>query len=95
MSQSLYALKITPTIANEWLVRSIGGVIPELDGYAIEPGRKIMVDRATVDQIIDGCKFMADPKAVDCSPAERRAYRAMLRHCELVLRVGPVEPATC
>lgn len=93
MSQSLYTLKLTPTIANEWLVRSIGGVIPELDGYAIKPGRKIMVDRATVGQIIDDCKFMADPKAVDCSPAERRAYRAFLAQCERALAIGPVEVA--
>lgn len=87
----LYTLKLSPTIANEWLVRSIGSVIPQLDDYAIEPGRKIMVDRATLDEIIADCVFMADPKAVDASPAERRAYRAMRAQCEQALAIGPVE----
>lgn len=89
----LYTLKLSRAIANEWLVRSIGGVIPALDDYAIEPGRKIMVDRATVEEIIDDCRFMADPKAVDASAAERRAYRAMRAQCEQALAIGPVEVA--
>ena len=87
----LYTLKLSPIIANEWLVRSIGSVIPQLDDYAIEPGRKIMVDRATVNEIVADCKFMTNPKAVDASPAERRAYRAMRAQCEQALAIGPVE----
>ena len=93
MAKHLYTLKLSPAIANEWMARCIADVIPALADYAIEPRRKIMIDRATLDEIIADCKFMADPKAIDCSPAERRAYRAMLAQCQQALTIGPVEVA--
>lgn len=87
----LYTLKLSPAIAHEWQARCIADVIPALADYAIEPRGKIMVDRNVVDAIVADCKFMADPKAIGCSPAERRAYRTMLWQCQEALTIGPVE----
>lgn len=86
----MYTLRITPAIANEWQSRCIGDVIPQLADQWIEPGR-LAVDHATLQAVVADCRFMADPKAIDCSPAERRAYRTFLAQCERVLAIGPVE----
>jgi hypothetical protein len=89
----MYVLKLSPGIVNEWQVRCIADVIPQLADYAIKVGSKIMVDRETIDAIVADCEFMSDPKAIDSPASERWVYRAMLRQCEQVLAIGPVEVA--
>lgn len=71
------ALKVSPTIQHEWMARSIGGVIPALDGYAGED--VVVVDHATAVEIAEDCEWYADPKAVDATPGERAAYRALAK----------------
>lgn len=77
----MYVLQLSPTIVHEWMARCIGDVIPALGDQIFKAGQTVAVDRATLDEIAADCAFMSDPKAVDCSPGERRAYRAMLAQC--------------
>jgi hypothetical protein len=90
----MYTLRISPAIADEWAVRCIGDVIPALADRIIEPG-KLRVSEPVLREILADCRFMADPKCVDASPAERRAYRSLREQCERALVVGPVEQQCC
>lgn len=87
----MYALRISPAIANEWVTRCIGDVIPGLADKTISPGAPLVVTSNTLNDIIADCAFYADPKCVDASPGERAAYRALLKQCRLALSVGPME----
>lgn len=68
-------LRLSPTMRHEWQARSIGSVITALDGYGGEDF--VMVDAAVASEIAADCAFHADPKAIDASPGERAAYRAL------------------
>lgn len=87
----LYCLKINAKLSFEYEQRCIADVIPQLADYALDAGRKIMVDGETVGAIIADCKFMGDKNNIDSPASERAAYRAMLRQCEQALAIGPVE----
>lgn len=74
-------LTLSPTIRNEWQVRCIGDVVPALAEYCGQ--RQIDVDSAVVAaEIAADCRFQADPRCVDNSPATRRAYLGLLRQIE-------------
>ena len=75
-------LKISPSIRNEWQVRSIGDVIHGLNSIAWETQPVVQVDEATAQEIHADCAFYIDPKAVDASVGERSAYRALMRQIE-------------
>lgn len=68
-------LTLSDKIQHEWQVRSIGGVIPALDGYSGE--RTVYVDHGVAREIVADCEFYADPKAIDATAGERRAYKAL------------------
>lgn len=72
-------LIISPTIHNEWQVRSIGDVIPSLNTIPWEERATIEVDAVTADEIRADCEFYIDPKAVDATIGERAAYRGLLK----------------
>jgi hypothetical protein len=71
-------LRIGATIANEWESRSIGGVIPALDGLTIRTGT-LEVSADVAREILADCKFNGDarngPEYMDAGV--RRAYRAL------------------
>ena len=75
-------LKITTSIRNEWLVRSIGDVVPALNSIAWETESVIQVDAQTAKEIHADCAFYIDPRAVDASVGERAAYRALMRQID-------------
>ena len=77
-------LRISPTIANEWSVRCIGDIIPALADTIVVPGN-LQVSKTTLRDILADCRFMADPKAIDATPSERRAYRSLFEQCERAL----------
>lgn len=74
-------LKISSAIANEWMSRGIGEVIPALDGLDYDSGT-IDVPPSVVREIAEDCRFYIDPKAVDATVGERSAYRALLKQIE-------------
>lgn len=77
----MIAIKISPTIRNEWHVRCIGDVIPSLNGVCWDKP-VISVTETTAREIANDCRFYADPNAIDATAAERRAYRAWLSQIE-------------
>ena len=87
----MYALRISPAIANEWRVRCVGDVIPGLVDKTISPGAPLVVTGDTLNDIIADCEFMLDANGPDLYPGERTAYRALLKQCRLALSVGPME----
>lgn len=94
---TLYTLRITGAIASEWWVRCIGDIVPAIADTAWAAGQRLTVDRDTVEAIAADCRHMVDPEAGITTPAERRAYRALLAQCERALAIGPVDtswPAT-
>jgi hypothetical protein len=90
----MYTLRISPAIANEWNVRCIGDVIPALADRTFEPG-KLQVSEPVLREILADCEFMADPRCVDASAAERSAYRGLRDQCKRALSIGPVEQQCC
>jgi hypothetical protein len=76
-------LRVSEAIRNEWMVRGIGEVIAALDG--VEVGAEITVAPPVVREVLADCEFMADPKAVDSSVGERRAYSALAEQCRKAL----------
>jgi hypothetical protein len=84
----VYSLRISPTIAREWQVRCIGDVIPALADLSIDAGA-LHVSEPVLREILADCRFMADPKCVDASPNERRAYRTLREQCERALTGCP------
>lgn len=78
-------LKITPTMRNEWQVRGITDVIPALTELPWETAKTVEVDTRTANEIRADCAWYIDPKAVDATPGERAAYRAMLRLIDAAL----------
>ena len=75
-------LKISPSIRNEWQVRSIGDVIPALNSLPWGVRSVVHVDAQTAKEIHADCAFYIDPKAVDASVGERSAYRALMRQID-------------
>lgn len=75
-----YSVKLSETIRNEWLVRCIGDVIPELEGACWNvPVAALSAD--TVRAIAADARWMMDPRNVDTYPGERAAYRALAAQC--------------
>ena len=74
-------INLSPTIQNEWQTRCIGDVVPALADYAGEAS--VLVDHAVLEEIKADCRFYINPKAVDATPGERSAYRALLKQCEV------------
>lgn len=74
-------LRLSAAIRNEWRVRCIADVIPALEGACWDVPR-FATDYATLEAIRKDCAFMASPECVDAYPAERAAYRALLKQCE-------------
>jgi hypothetical protein len=87
----MYALRISPTIANEWNVRCIGDSIPALSDRIHRAGL-FLVSLQALEEIIQDCKFMLDMNGPDLYPAERTAYRALLKQAKQALSNGPREP---
>jgi hypothetical protein len=77
-------LRLSSAIRNEWAVRSIGGVIPALDGMPLN-SEWLRVPETVAREILADCEFMADPKAVDSTIGERRAYSALAALCRRAL----------
>lgn len=74
-------LRLSETIRNEWRVRCIGDVIPSLEGVCWDKPIA-SVTETTAREILADCEFYADPKAVDATPGERAAYRALARQIQ-------------
>lgn len=70
-------IKLSPTMQHEWHSRCIGDVIPGLANYSGQP--TVTVDDDTAREIADDCRHYINPRAIDASPGERAAYRALLR----------------
>lgn len=68
-------LNLSTKITNEWQVRCIGDVVPALADFSGE--KKIEVDIATAKEIMADCEFYMDATALDTTPSERKAYRAL------------------
>lgn len=81
----MITLNLTPSIQNEWSVRSIGGTIPELDIELPFPST-LQVSEECCREIIADCKFYLDPNGPDTTVGERSAYRALLAQCESALQ---------
>lgn len=81
----MITLKLSPTIQHEWAARGIGGVIPELDSIPLYQ-EVIVVTEACCREIMADCAFYMDPKAVDATIGERKAYRALMEQCAAALR---------
>jgi len=86
----MYTLKITRPLSTEWTLRRIERFIPALQDYSVE-ARQIMVDADLLQAIEDDSAFMADPRMVDLTAAERRVYRALVAQCRRVRAIGPIE----
>ena len=78
-------LKITPTMRNEWQVRSITDVIPALAELPWETSNVVDVDTRIANEIRADCAWYIDPKAVDATAGERAAYRSMPRQIDAAL----------
>lgn len=73
-------LSLSPAIITEWSARCIADVIPALSSWS--GAAQIEVSEQTAAEIAADCRFYINPKAVDASPAERAAYRGLLRQIE-------------
>lgn len=70
-------IKLSPAMQHEWNSRCIGDVIPGLSDYSGQP--TVTVDNDTAREIAADCRHYISPRAIDASPGERAAYRALLR----------------
>lgn len=77
-------LRLTPSIVNEWQVRCIGDVIPELKDLPLAP--TISVTVSCCEEIAADCEFYLDPNGPETSIGERSAYRALLKQCKTALQ---------
>jgi hypothetical protein len=77
LKSNMRTLKLSPTIQREWHSRCIGDVIPGLTDYRGQA--TVNVDDITAKEIADDCKHYINPRAIDASPAERAAYKALLK----------------
>ena len=68
-------LLLSYTIRREWQARCIADVVPGLTGYAGQS--HIDIDAATARDVIQDCRFQADPQAADHPLPVRQAYRAL------------------
>ena len=68
--------------------------IKALADRTFEPG-KLQVSEPVLREILADCEFMADPRCVDASAAERSAYRGLRDQCKRALSIGPVEQQCC
>ena len=73
-------LSLSPAMRHEWHSRCIGDAIQGLAEYSGQPA--VTVDESTAREIAADCRHYIDPRAIDASPAERAAYRALLRQIE-------------
>ena len=73
-------IKLSPTMQHEWHSRCIGDVISGLADYNGQP--TVTVDDDTAREIAADCRHYINPRAIDASPAERAAYRALMRQIE-------------
>jgi hypothetical protein len=82
------SLKISSMVQNEWQVRCIGDVIPELVHLEEDYSPAIKVSEQCCREIADDCRFYLDPNGPETSVGERSAYRALLKQCEAALLVA-------
>ena len=86
-----HSLKLSATVRNEWRVRCIADVIPQLDGAQWDVS-VFSTDLQTVRDILADADFMGNPRNVDTYPAERAAYRALAKQCRAILSTDPSGP---
>ena len=82
----MITLKISASIGNEWAVRDIWAVIPELPEVPYEGGT-LKVTPQIAKLIADDCAYMIDPDGPEMTVGEQSAYRALLKQIVSALSV--------
>lgn len=77
-------LNLSSTILNEWQVRCIGEVIPQLADVTYAD--KMTVSEECCKEIAADCEFYLDPNGPETTVGERSAYRSLLKQCKAALQ---------
>ena len=83
-------VKISATIANEWISRGIRDVIPDLPDWNCN-GCVLQLPLGVAREVLSDCEFNGDHRSgpEEMPPGTRKAYRALAEQLRKLPGIGP------